>query len=81
MDRDRDTNGQGHKWTGTHVDRDACRQGHRRTGTGIQTDRDSDTDWQSDGQRHRQTGRRKGAPMDRLRDRDRYRIEGGQGQG
>jgi hypothetical protein len=54
MDRDRDTDGQGHRRTGIQTDRKRERdtagqeegEGHRRTekGTGTQTDREMDRD-------------------------------------
>ncbi len=49
---DRDTSGQGHKWTGTQVDRDI--DGAR---TGTQTDRDKDTDGQKEEEGHSWTER------------------------
>ncbi len=72
-DRDRNTKGQGHRWTGTQTDRGwyTDGQGHRRTGrgAGTQADRKSerDTDRQAEGQEHRRTGRGTGTKADRDR--------------
>ncbi len=47
-DRGRDTEGQGHRRTGTQIDRDRDidkqGQGHKGTGKGTQTDMDRDTE-------------------------------------
>jgi hypothetical protein len=79
-DRDRNTKGQGHKWTGTQTDRDwdtvGQRQGHRRTGRGAGTKMDRKRERVTDGQRKGQGHRWTGTKADRDRNRDRH----GQGQ-
>jgi hypothetical protein len=65
-DRDRDTKGRGHKWTGMQVDRDASGQGQvdRDTSGQRKTDRDWDTDVQRQG--NRRTGRGAGKQINLL---------------
>jgi hypothetical protein len=48
MVRDRDTDGQGHRWTGKQTDRDTDRQENRRTGN-----QRGDRDRNGQGQRRR----------------------------